>query len=51
MNEDKVIFIFKVKQKMCPDGTVLEKEQLTVQGKDLKECRKHFDELWESDKK
>ena len=43
-------YIYKVRTKTTPDGYALENEQLTVQGDNLKECRKHFDDLWGKEK-
>ena len=46
MSDDKTIYISKRKTKVSLTGQVIEEDNLTVQGKPLKECRKHFNELW-----
>jgi len=46
MIKDEITFITRTKRKISSTGLEIEQDQLTVQGKSLDECRKHFDELW-----
>jgi len=46
---DTLPFIFK-KESETANGMILKEKQLTVQGKDLKECKKIFDEEWSKEK-
>jgi len=37
-------YIFRKETKLSPNGQILEEKRLTVQGMNLKECKKVFDE-------
>jgi len=50
MTVETMPYIHKNEQTMAPSGEVLEVKTLTVQGKDLDKCRKHFDNLWDKSK-
>ena len=39
-------YIFKKESKLSPNSYILEEKSLTVQGPDLQECKKIFDEKW-----
>ena len=44
---EQLPYIFKKREKFAPNGMILESCHLTVQGYELKDCKKIFDELWE----
>lgn len=46
MSDIPTIYIYKEKETIALNGQTIDKVKLTVQGESLKECRKHFDELW-----
>ena len=50
MSDKEEYIIKKVKKTFTEDGyNVLSHEELYIQGDNLNECRKHFNELWYDD--
>jgi hypothetical protein len=50
VSADRLPFIFKKETKEMPNGNVLENRELQIQGSDLKQIKKIFDELWGENK-
>jgi len=45
------IYISKIRTESCQITGLVTKDELTVQGTTLKECKTVFDKLWETKKK